>query len=283
MPCLVFVHIPKTAGTTLRGVILWKYRHQEDHVIQLYGDRPSEELQRMPAQVRNRARMVIGHFSYGIHKYFSQECTYLTILRDPVERVLASFRWMIRRPGHPYYDPRKRDLGLEAFVSNPEQKGSVENGQTRLIAGVESEDVDVSEKHLHTATRNLEHFVLAGLTERFDESLLLLHRNLGWRNPFYVTRNTSPDWTRRIPVSAGTIEMIRASNQLDYDLYEFASGMLNKSIQRHGRSFERDLRLYGMLNRPINAVGSHAEGIIRAYARSPLVRLSTHLRKTRCP
>jgi hypothetical protein len=281
MPCLVFVHIPKTAGTTLRGVILWKYRHQEDRVIQLYGDQPSKELQRIPDEVRDRARMVIGHFSYGIHEYFPQECAYMTILRDPLERVLASFRWMIRRPGHPYYDPWSRDWGLEAFVSNPEQKAAVENGQTRLIAGVESEDVDVSEVHLRRAKRNLEHFVLAGLTERFDESLLLLHKNLGWRYPFYVTRNTSPNWTQQIPLSVGTIDMIKASNQLDYDLYEFASGMLNKSIQRCGRSFQRGLRLYGTLNRPINAVGRHAEGMIRAYARSPLVRLPMHSRKTR--
>jgi len=229
--------------------------------------------------------MVIGHFSYGIHRHFSQECAYMTILRDPLERVLASFRWMIRRPGHPYYDPRSGDWGLEAFVSNPEQKGAVENGQTRLIAGVESEDIDVNEEHLRNAKRNLEHFVLVGLTERFDDSLLLLHKTLGWRYPFYVSRNRSPDWTQRIPVSEGTIEMIQASNQLDYGLYEFASGMLNKSIQRYGRSFQRDLRLYGTLNRPINAVGRHAEGMIRAYARSPLVRFPMHSpmhsRKTR--
>jgi len=229
--------------------------------------------------------MVIGHFSYGIHRHFSQECAYMTILRDPLERVLASFRWMIRRPGHPYYDPRSGDWGLEAFVSNPEQKGAVENGQTRLIAGVESEDIDVNEEHLRNAKRNLEHFVLVGLTERFDDSLLLLHKTLGWRYPFYVSRNRSPDWTQRIPVSEGTIEMIQASNQLDYCLYEFASGMLNKSIQSYRRSFQRDLRLYGTLNRPINAVGRHAEGMIRAYARSPLVRFPMHSpmhsRKTR--
>ena len=45
---------------------------------------------------------------------------------------------------------------------------------------------------LERAKRNLdEHFSWLGMTERFDESLILLRRTFGWRDVRYVSRNVS--------------------------------------------------------------------------------------------
>ena len=45
---------------------------------------------------------------------------------------------------------------------------------------------------LETAKRNLEaHFAWVGITERFDESLVLLGRTFGWRDVRYVSANVS--------------------------------------------------------------------------------------------
>ena len=40
---------------------------------------------------RKALRMVMGHFAFGLHDMIDGSKTYLTILRDPVERILSLY------------------------------------------------------------------------------------------------------------------------------------------------------------------------------------------------
>ena len=80
------------------------------------------------------------------------------------------------------------------------------------------------EPTLELALKNIENdFAFVGITEFFDESLLFLKDELGWRtDPCYVTLNASRE--KKIEVSLDvddeTIEVIRECNRLDAKLYE---------------------------------------------------------------
>ncbi len=57
-----------------------------------------------------------------------------------------------------------------------------------------------------------------GLTERFDESVLLLRRVMGWRTlPFYRSQNVN---RKKAPIDDAQKEVIRAFNRYDIELYE---------------------------------------------------------------
>ena len=92
---ILFMHIPKTAGTAFREAMVGNYKHSQ--VAYLYPHPPGflvSDLGVLPLEQRARFRLVMGHFQYGIHEFLPQEYTYVTIVRDPVERVVSHYRYL---------------------------------------------------------------------------------------------------------------------------------------------------------------------------------------------
>ena len=61
----------------------------------------------------------------------------------------------------------------------------------RRLRGPEKPPPPLTEGDLAQAKRNLDRFLVVGLTERFDESFILIRRALGWRLPMYERHNVS--------------------------------------------------------------------------------------------
>src|SRR5437879_13316375 len=96
---LIFLHIPKTAGTTLNRIIEWQYSPFAIFTMDPYRIRATaERLKRLPEGLRRRLRVVRGHMLYGLHECLRQGDSYLTMLRDPVVRALAAYYFILRTP-----------------------------------------------------------------------------------------------------------------------------------------------------------------------------------------
>jgi hypothetical protein len=92
---LLFLHIPKAAGTTLSRIA---ERHVPAGRQYLLGPRSQEAVQRFnewPAARRARYRLISGHFPYGMHEQVPGPSRYMTMLREPIVRVL-SFHAFVR-------------------------------------------------------------------------------------------------------------------------------------------------------------------------------------------
>jgi Sulfotransferase family len=101
---LVFLHIPKTGGTTLNRIIEWQYSPLSIFTIDPYGIRAtSERFKTFSEERRRRLRVVRGHLYYGIHEFLPQGRTYITMVREPVARVLSQYYFMLRRPLDPLH------------------------------------------------------------------------------------------------------------------------------------------------------------------------------------
>ena len=61
---------------------------------------------------------------------------------------------------------------------------------------------------------------MVGLTERFDESFILLRHAMGWRLPMYMSVNAAGD-SESPSVDEDAIAAIRERNRLDLELYDF--------------------------------------------------------------
>ena len=114
-----------------------------------------------------------------------------------------------------------------------------------------------------------EHFVLAGLTERFDESLLLLRRALGWRNVLYRRENAAPRSTGSSP-DPDAVEAIRECNRLEQELYDFCSRRFGDLVAAAGPSLERELQRFRKRNAVYGALSTSAS---RARARGRRARV----------
>jgi len=90
---LLFMHIPKTAGTSMR-LLLEQFFTKKQRVY-LYGGEPPgitlEAFRDLPTDEKEHVRLVYGHFRFGVHEWLPQKARYVTMLRDPVDRVVSLY------------------------------------------------------------------------------------------------------------------------------------------------------------------------------------------------
>ena len=110
------------------------------------------------------------------------------------------------------------------FFSNRVDVFEVDNGQARALAGDAATPFgQCSDALLEAALRNLDgHVSVAGLTERFDETLIMLEAEFGWQNLYYVQTNTAPAGGH-LHVSDAERQMIAERNRYDCELYRIVA------------------------------------------------------------
>ena len=159
-----FLHIDKTGGTTLG----FPLRHLYGLRTSLHVGRPPRAyLQLSPAEKRS-IRLIKGHHDFGLHEHAPVPCTYITILRDPIRRMASMHRMMKKE--WPGYDVA--EMSLAAFVRF-DHPASRPNAQTLQVAGASPQDAATDpDGVLERAKAHIdEHFAVAGITERFDETI----------------------------------------------------------------------------------------------------------------
>jgi hypothetical protein len=233
--CVVFLHIPKTAGSTLSTALVMSYPQRRTIRLDLI-NRPAADIETAVASEKLRdARLIRGHLPYGIHRYVPRPCRYVTVLREPVARAISDYRFIIRNPSsfrdHPLHDLASGGgMSLEDYLES-EGLGRKGNRQTRMLSG--RYEGPLAPGDLEEAKHNLESFLVVGLTERFEETFAMMRRALRLRVPFYATKLVAPP----IDLSDRAIELIRQYNELDTDLYRFGRKLFADQVASQGRSF----------------------------------------------
>lgn len=135
------------------------------------------------------------------------------------------------------------------------QSADVRNGQTKLLAGrmaAWERDDEVNREDdslLEIARHNLrEEICVAGLREKFDETLVLLKRKLGWGAPFYVNQNVTEGRPDRAQIPMKTLDGIRQENALDIQIYGEALQRFSETVRDAGPSFRREVDRLRLLN-----------------------------------
>jgi len=242
---LIFLHIPKTAGTTLNRIIEWQYSPLSIFTIDPHGIRATpERFKTLSEQRRRQLRVVRGHMVYGIHEFLPQGATYITMLRDPVARLLSAYSFILRRPLNPMHRKLKRGrLGVEAFIQLTPNR---QNLQCRILAGVE--DVNCDQRLLDVAKENItKSFSVVGLCERFEESLMLIANAFGWEIPYYENRKVSKV---RPTFDPGVVNMIQEHNRFDMELYEFARKRFDETLHKKEDVMTQALSILGSIRKP---------------------------------
>lgn len=226
---VIFLHLPKTGGSTLLAILERQY---PGALVRVGSDDAGEP--RLPdLEPGRRIDCFAGHMPFGLHRKLAQPATYVTLLREPVDRVVSEFHFVERHSEHPLHRRfQARGSGLEEYVDVTEA-----DLMTRWISGsaVPRPGDPLPRAALETAKRNLEtHFGAVGLVERFDESLLLMKRALGWSHVLYRRKNVTYGRPGMGSHSAETLRCIRERNRLDAELYAFAEGLFERQLAEAG-------------------------------------------------
>jgi hypothetical protein len=267
--CLVFLHIPKTAGQTLSTFLIRNYPREQIVHLDILGfpsvlnPRPFDEyMERVPLEKRSTARVIWGHLPYGVHRHIPRSCDYITVLREPTDRVISGYKYIRKESRHVLHDRVVNgDIGLEEYIESGMDKVFAENLQTLQLSGRQFGTLD--DEALREAKRNMEQFLLVGLTERFEETLALLRRTLRLRVPVYVSRNVSTP----LKVSESATKLIRERNALDMELYEFARDLFVERVASQGRFFAFQVTAFRALRPMSRLAGGRAKELRRKLSR----------------
>lgn len=273
---MIFLHVPKAAGTTLHQIIERQYK--SNAIFSLNVETNEEfinEFTKLSESQRKNIRVLKGHMNFGLHKFLPQPFPYITMVRDPVERIISHYYYILRNPTHYLYNEvTSRNMSLKDYVCS-EISIELDNDQTRLLAGRHKTDVGFgkcSSNVLETAKKNIEeHFAVVGISEKFDETLILLKKLFGWKLPFYIKANVTTNRLLKKEIAEDTLKVIEKHNELDIELYTYAKKRLEQLIIQQGPSFERELELFKLLNKPYGKVFSFSHPVmhnIKSFAKT---------------
>ena len=250
---LIFLHLPKTAGTTLRGIIERQYRRSL--ICRAYPSvertLKSEQIGALPAETIGKIGLIEGHIEFGWHTVLPQKTVYLTMLREPIDRVISLYNYIKRDVNHPLYNVvRGGAMGIEDFLKRRINIDAI-NGQTYWLSGGLDTDVQsVGADALQKAKDNLmEFFPAVGIQERFDESLVLFKRVFNWRWVYYSSKNVAASRPSRRTMPDRIIRSIQDLNQLDMDLYRFALKRFEGLVISESNEFESEVAHFQVANR----------------------------------
>ncbi|MBW4437670.1 MAG: sulfotransferase family 2 domain-containing protein [Pleurocapsa minor GSE-CHR-MK-17-07R] len=244
-----FLHLPKTAGSSLREMLKFRFAVKDIFPI----DR-IQVLQQTPKLEIHKYKLFLGHFDYQFVHYFPQKPNIITVLRDPVERVLSNYSyWHDNFQAKPEIVvingieveesvPEQVMLPLEEFIESdfPDVWDEVNNSQAARLAHSLGwrREYNISDDELwQTASRNLETIEAVGTVEDFNTFLDVMCQRFNWFTfEETVKTNVTKNRLRVSDVSPETIRRIEAKNQVDIALYRQATDILKKqkaSIRRY--------------------------------------------------
>lgn len=212
---LLFVHVPKTAGTSLRKAL---ESQAQVKMLYDYGDSPETSNALMEnlgddGTIRDdsifdgdRLNVICGHVRYQKYVRCTAPEQVLSILRNPVERVVSEYQHLVRHAG--------LAMSFDEFIATPRQI----NKQFRMLDGT-----DVASGGLF------------GLTSHYDCFLELVNRRFGL-NIVASTLNKAPDSDHEerfnIPVEA--INRAFELNRRDLALFFSVAKQFRKALKDAG-------------------------------------------------
>lgn len=220
---MLFMHIPKTAGTAFREAIAANYDHAE--IAYLYPTVPgllAKDLRALPVEQRRSFRAVIGHFQFGMHEALPQQSEYVTIVREPTARILSHYAYL-QKVQPELVNGNGRLLTLEEIFEE-QLTVDFDNAMVRLFSGVDQRVFSpgtLTRDIYNLAVHNLRTaFTFVGHQETSAASFAKLQARFGWHARSgleNVNAGNTPSFSEVMPA---TLKAIRHYNHWDYLLYE---------------------------------------------------------------
>ncbi|MGO9543911.1 MAG: sulfotransferase family 2 domain-containing protein [Rhodomicrobium sp.] len=249
---LVFVHIPKAAGSTLDEALFAHFGKDAcqyaglENIWKIHSSRTGKavwtawnnartagrRLRGIDPGVKDRLRLLTGHFRLGAEPRTGRTPIYLTLIRDPVDRLLSQYYYRHdarahskgKRDRHEYW---LYDIDRFADYVYARREWNEMNLQCRYLSG---------ENNFAAARRAVDERVfLAAPTHRMNEFLALLGPVLGLDSFAAARSNIGRTRQGKTPPPEKALAKIREMVSEDQRLFDYVSRAFDDLYAKSGQ------------------------------------------------
>jgi len=244
---VIFNHIPKTAGTTLRIILNRVYDQERVFFIDSREIKKSlDQFMGLPQKAKENFRVIAGHgadlFSGLVSNPFR-----VTVLREPVEQFVSQYYYLRKSKNSIYQKEVSGFRSIEQYIDFALRTGQ-DNLMTRYLSGTIDFLVDRTKqvpvmassgkRLLEKAKEGLRQYDAVLSVPRFDKGVYRLKELLEWKKiPVYraVNINKSKYYKELSPV---LFERLKTLLAFDLELWDyFLEEELDCALGIHASAF----------------------------------------------
>jgi hypothetical protein len=259
---LLFLHVGKTGGMTLAYIFARNFGLDEFLQVDVAETDIStlgvwsdvairRALSRLQTHEIDKLRAIWGHYFQGVQVCLPKACSVVTLLRDPVDRIISG-AFYSNHYDHQNIAELEGEFGEHCNVGNDNAMCRVLSGNPALNPRGEPSETTteffarVTTVDFNAAASNLDGYLVAGTTDRFDETLLVLGRDPRWSlsDLVYTPINVTASRPTQTDISDALRNKILRWNRYDAMLVDQARAHLARRIASYPGDFNRDLSLF---------------------------------------
>ncbi|KAK7482717.1 hypothetical protein BaRGS_00026015 [Batillaria attramentaria] len=252
-----FLKVHKAASTTVQNVLLrFSLSRQLKVMLPRSGHILSQRKKHWLARALSLPPNVPAFDILCNHIVFDEEAVrarlypdsiFIGIVREPVDQFVSAFNYYRNRYGTKYL---KKVPDISTYLSNPERweprdlEGSYTNNRMSFDFGIDPVRIR-NQSYVADYIEYLNKtFHLVLISGRFDESMILMRRYLGWKmkDVLYIKNNAYKNkksaFTEKQKIAH------RRFNMADYALYEHFSNLFDKRVAAEGKEFREEMQVY---------------------------------------
>lgn len=199
--------------------------------VQVYGQdhitypQTWQEWMKLRGEIDNmpNMRVLAGHFPFGLHDFTSRPVCYVTILREPVDRLVSLYKYVSARPDHEY-NSISYEKEFDYFIDHIAENYPIEldNLQCFYVSGQRTADGAIS-----CAVHN---YALVGLTEDTEPFFQKMQTQLHWDPAKVAMKIENATNNKSLEISERTMTLIRERSSEDFKLHNYFMQVWGKKI-----------------------------------------------------